>query len=281
MDKYEKKARCIMERGNAIIAERKRRKAIIRRSAAIGFGAAAVLGIGICANALKPPAKPTGDSSGIVTATAPAATSTTAVSSTEAVRTSVSTSARTTASTSGTSITATQTVTTVTAANTSSNVTASAATSSAPAETACATSAAVTASDEVTVTAQTSVPTSAASSSSAETTVTTVTTARTYPTLELVPSQFKSDSSILIGFEELELFDGNTYSKEFYCISEKNVGTLLDELNIRKSPVPYSMPLSANAKIYEIKDISPEYQLAVRFDGSNQYHVYVNPFYGK
>ncbi len=69
MDRYEKSAEFIMKRGDAIIAERKRRKSMILRSCALGAGAATILGIGIFANALKPPQKPTAESSGIITNT--------------------------------------------------------------------------------------------------------------------------------------------------------------------------------------------------------------------
>ena len=66
MDRYEKSAEFIMKRGDAVIAERKRRKAIIMRSAALSLGAAAIIGVGICANALKPPKKPTADNSSMI-----------------------------------------------------------------------------------------------------------------------------------------------------------------------------------------------------------------------
>ena len=69
MNDLRRKAEEIMMRGDAVIAERNRRKAIIMRSAALGLGAAAIVGVGICANALKPPKKPTADSSAIIAET--------------------------------------------------------------------------------------------------------------------------------------------------------------------------------------------------------------------
>ena len=69
MNDLRRKAEEIMMRGDAVIAERKRRKAIIMRSAALGLGAAAIVGVGICANALKPPKKPTAESSAIIAET--------------------------------------------------------------------------------------------------------------------------------------------------------------------------------------------------------------------
>lgn len=66
MDRYEEKAKSIMARGDVIIAERKRRRTSLIRTFAIGTGAAAVIGIGICANALKPPQKPVPEQSNTV-----------------------------------------------------------------------------------------------------------------------------------------------------------------------------------------------------------------------
>ena len=64
MNKYEKCSESLMRLGDTIIAEKKRRKAIILRSAALGLGAASIIGIGICTNALRPPKKPVSESSG-------------------------------------------------------------------------------------------------------------------------------------------------------------------------------------------------------------------------
>lgn len=85
MDRYEKSAEFIMKRGDKIIAEKKHRKAIIMRSTALSLGAAGIIGLGICANALKPPKKPTAESSGIITET------TTVISVGTTVKTSVQT----------------------------------------------------------------------------------------------------------------------------------------------------------------------------------------------
>ncbi|MBP5361532.1 MAG: hypothetical protein J6Y71_00655 [Ruminococcus sp.] len=74
MDRYEKRARSIMERGDKIIADRKRRKAVLMRSGAFAFGTAAVLFIGVWANTLKAPKRPDADHSGIISETTTAVT---------------------------------------------------------------------------------------------------------------------------------------------------------------------------------------------------------------
>lgn len=67
MDKYRKKAEEIMRLGDELIAEKKRRKAaIIRRTAAVGLGAAAVLCIGIFSQVLRPPKQPLTDDHGMI-----------------------------------------------------------------------------------------------------------------------------------------------------------------------------------------------------------------------
>ena len=76
MNKYEKCATSLMQLGDKIIAEKKHRKAIIMRSTALSLGAAAIIGLGICANALKPPKKPTAENSVYITETTAAASDT-------------------------------------------------------------------------------------------------------------------------------------------------------------------------------------------------------------
>ena len=110
MDRYEKSAEFLMRRGNEIIAERKRRKAFILRSCAIGAGVAAVLGVGLTTYALRPPKKPTPSQSGIIvetettsaeTTVAPTSPSTTATQTTstkQVTTTTVSTTATTSSS---------------------------------------------------------------------------------------------------------------------------------------------------------------------------------------
>jgi len=66
MDSIRRKAEEIMKRGDAVIEQHKHRKAIIRRTAALSLGTAAVLMIGISAQLLKAPKKPAPESSGII-----------------------------------------------------------------------------------------------------------------------------------------------------------------------------------------------------------------------
>ena len=102
MDSIRRKAEEIMKRGDAVIEQRKRRNAIIRRTAALTLGTAAVIMIGISTQLLKAPSKPTPASSGIITETSE-------ITSTEAVTTSLppqtSKETKTAATTTSTTIT--------------------------------------------------------------------------------------------------------------------------------------------------------------------------------
>ena len=102
MDSIRRKAEEIMKRGDAVIEQHKHRNAIIRRTAALSLGTAAVIMIGISTQLLKAPSKPTPASSGIITETS-------IVTSTEAVTTSLppqtSKETKTAATTTSTTIT--------------------------------------------------------------------------------------------------------------------------------------------------------------------------------
>ena len=107
MRSYEEQEKRAYEKAE-LLAEKKRRKAMfIRRGAAIGLGAAAVLGIGIFTNAMKPPKRPV-EESGIISETAETTASAVTTTEHEPIGTAeISTaSAESTASASDTSVTA-------------------------------------------------------------------------------------------------------------------------------------------------------------------------------
>lgn len=106
-DEIEKNA---YKKADIRLARKKHRQTMIRRSAALSFGAAAIIGVGICANALKPPRKPAPESRGIITETSeetsaeavntttlPQTSKTTTLATMSFVNTSISTTVRTTA----------------------------------------------------------------------------------------------------------------------------------------------------------------------------------------
>ena len=74
MKNYEDMAKAVLEARDEYIKKKKKRILFVKRASAISFGAAAIIGIGIFANALKPPQKPTAESSVIITNTTEAVT---------------------------------------------------------------------------------------------------------------------------------------------------------------------------------------------------------------
>jgi hypothetical protein len=66
---YEEQEKRAYEKAEKLIAENKRRKSIVRSTAAFIAGTAAILAIGVFTNAMTPPPKPTAESSGIVSET--------------------------------------------------------------------------------------------------------------------------------------------------------------------------------------------------------------------
>ena len=74
MKNYEDMAKAVLKARDEYIKKKRKRILFIKKASAVSFGAAAILGIGICANALKPPKKPTANNSGIITNTTEAVT---------------------------------------------------------------------------------------------------------------------------------------------------------------------------------------------------------------
>ena len=69
MRSYEEMADNILRKYDSYLEKKHRKTVIIKRAAALTLGTAAILGIGIFANALKPPQKPNPEQSGIVVET--------------------------------------------------------------------------------------------------------------------------------------------------------------------------------------------------------------------
>ena len=69
MKNYEDMAKAVLKARDEYIKKKRKRILFIKKASAVSFGAAAIIGLGICANALKPPKKPTVENSGIITET--------------------------------------------------------------------------------------------------------------------------------------------------------------------------------------------------------------------
>ncbi|SEK17790.1 hypothetical protein SAMN02910353_00024 [Ruminococcus sp. YRD2003] len=99
MDKYEKCAAGLMKLGDSIIAEKKRRRSLIlRRTADLTFGIAAVIVIGVSTRILRTPEKPAPSGSGIIIETSTVTAAVTTEPSSESTKTVTSTVRTTTSS---------------------------------------------------------------------------------------------------------------------------------------------------------------------------------------
>ena len=276
MNDLRRKAEEIIMRGDAVIAERKRRKAIIMRSAALGLGAAAIVGVGICANALKPPKKPTAESSGIITET----------TSATSVETTVKTSVQTGNATANVVYTS---KTTATGVNEKNSATTSATGTSAKktGNDLNTTQATITLSKSTSVHVTTSISSkltepliiSTASSSINSTMQTTTSIAHTIPSLTTttIPTY---EEMVLRNFSKLTAVNNeDTY---FLCpitLDSIKTGKLINELVLNPKLYTESIPHEINAKIYEIKNISSSYEVAITFDGIKDIHTFRNYSY--
>ncbi len=144
MKSYDEIAESIIKKYNSRREQKRRKAAVFRRTAALTLGTAAVLGIGIFAQTLKPPKPPTSDSGSIITETspsppAPAVTSAKPASVTTTAVTSAQKATATTAS-AATSTSSERTAATSSATRTAARTTASAAATTAQQTTAAPTS---------------------------------------------------------------------------------------------------------------------------------------------
>ena len=240
MDRYEEKARKIMARGDAIIAERKRRRAVLVRSCAIGAGAAAVLGIGVTTYAICPPKKPVPDSASTVYET----NDVNAVANNSASNNSVATALLTTASSTA------ETTTTVSE-------------TAAPTET---------------TSASTQTTTQTAAVTTTETTTATQ-PAVTMPSGMTYADIVAANVQELTLFEDNQYKLWRYYTESDQrtkAIAEEDIGELLTEISVEPTEYTELLPETLNADVYQIGSISGDYAVAVRFEGTDLNFIYHN-----
>lgn len=296
MDKFEKSAEFIMKRGDMVIAERKRRKLMILRSGAICLGAAAVLGIGIFTNVMKPPKHPTPDQPGIITESSEtdttsevAATETTAVNTTA-----IATSTKATTSNASNSDVQTAVTTKTTAQNTiaATNRTTAATARSTSAVQSGTTSVAATASAMTTVRpATTTRPANTTTWFEPETTgarpqaTTTVLDEELMPTLtttdpNATTTAYNYESFIMENFHTLAVEDNGIYYEMLAKTYNSNeIGKKIKDITLIPKKMRENFPEKVNAEVYEIKNIDTECNVAVKFEGLSEYRLYHNARY--
>ena len=268
MDRYEKSAEFIMKRGDKIIAEKKHRRAVIMRSAALTLGAAAIVGIGICANALKPPKKPTPSQSGIIIETETSLSETTATQASPSTTATQSTTAKQTTAANHMITTAVSTAATASSVQQTAATHITAITSSSTAKTVPVVTS--TAGSEQLTTSQQTRSFYITTLNTVSTTCTTtnhpavVTTIAAYPTASDRIYIFEPSTDMLL------INSGTNADKDL-------IGPKLKNSRVIEGQTVYGEMLSV--EFYELSGVSSEAAVAVRFESENRLPVYLNTKY--
>lgn len=268
MDSIRRKAEEIMKRGDAVIEQHKHRNAIIRRTAALSLGTAAVLVIGIATQVMKPPRKPEPQSSGIITETSAATTdaivTTTALLQTSKASTPQATTTATVATTTAESRTTAMHTTTV-KLTTVGQATISTAKHTTP----------------ISTTAP-SVTTTAVSTAPTETTTAIQTTAACIEgsTACVVTELIETNTSAITKTQIVGILD-NDYllyyaackNNETVSVSTNQLESILYEGDIS---VTYDVSKYENehATLYSIKEFSPKFVIAVKTSTDSEPKLY-------
>lgn len=272
MDRYEQRALRLMERGDALLAERKHRRALIRRTGVLALGTAAVLSIGIFTHAMKPPKRPVPPQNSIITETETSSVSQpvmTAIQTTAAeavtqtepqISTATSASAPSSQSTAARNTAASQTITA--SQTTAVRTTATARTSTAE----------TTSSSAIPVSPTTPVTTTVADSTTGIIEECTATRPETIP-------EITYDDIIAENFRVLTLSSGNNYIMQNIAASPDYIGQITEEITLSPQKHSELFPNEIKAHIYYIRGISPDLFTVVRFDGSGKLYTYYNSDY--
>ena len=263
---------------------RKKEKHIrmIKRTAALTLGTAAVLGIGIFTRAMKPPKKPTPNQSGIITETE------TTSAETMVAPTSPSTIAPKTTATEMTTVTTTATPHSVQKTSTTIHTTTVVARTTIAADGTTKeseTSQHLQTKVSQTTTAPLNTTTQAAVTTTAHPTTTKYAVETVLETTRNENLEFPTETSkitptynerILKNFGRLELQNGQTYVIYGGELTQERVGKVLDELTLTPNILPDGLPDEVSAKVSNITNISPNYAMSVKFDGFDANRIYVN-----
>lgn len=237
MDKYRKCAESLIKLGDEIIAERRRRRKAILCPCAIGAGAAVVLVVGILTFALRPPTKPTTDSSKNVFETNDKNAAANNGVSTNSLLTAPSTSVA---------------YTTVAEKRTGTTTTAVTATA---------------VSDETSLT-QTTTQAATATSPAA-----TMPSDMTY--MDIVAANVRELT--LFEGKHYQLWRYYSESDQStITITDEDIGEFLTEISVEPTEYTELLPETLNADVYQIGTISGDYAVAVRFEGTELNLIYHN-----
>ncbi|MCQ2490819.1 MAG: hypothetical protein MJ079_04425 [Ruminococcus sp.] len=256
--------------------QKKRKSIIVRRTAALGVGAAAIVGIGICANALKPPKKPTPSQSGIIVETETTSAETTAA------QTSLSTSFQKTTATKQMTSTNQVTTTAVSTATPTSSARQTRTTVRTIVTADCTTKTTVSTNTEpisvTTVTTSTISTTQVTEQETPE--IILETTAATDilempETLTTTNNENKSyDEMLALNFMVIRLSENKLLVSGVVEADFDSLGEQVNEITLRPTCYTDFLPEELTAQIYNIKGNNLKKQVAVRFTGSEKFIIY-------
>lgn len=266
MKSYEELEANAYKKAEMLISRQKRRRLIMLRSGAVGLGAAAILGIGIFTNVMKPPKRPTPEQSGIITESSEMVTTSAAETTAE------KTTASVTASTAATEVHTAAATSVSKAAGTARTTAVRTTAQTSPTSTAVTvtrTTAIITTAKQ-TSTAATAPQTSAKTTSAWTTNVTqTGAIATTAPATTNVSQSTTTAEDKWLGFFYGENYD-ITYraawnNSEKVTVTKDELGEYRGVENLR---ISYTMSKfnyeEEPCKVYTIKRFSPDFALAVQ-----------------
>ena len=250
--------------------QKKRKSIIVRRTAALTLGTAAVLGIGIFTHAMKPPKKPTPSRSGIIvetettsaeTTVAPASPSTT-VPKTTATKQVTTTAVSTAATTSSARQTAATVHTTSVAARTTKTTVS-------------------TTTEPISVTTVTTSTISTTQVTEQETLEMILETTAATDILEMpetlttTNNENKSyDEMLALNFMVIRLSENEVLVSGVVEADSDSLGEQVNEITLRPTCYTDFLPEELTAQIYNIKGNNLKKQVAVRFTGSEKFIIY-------
>lgn len=270
MKNYDERIESIFRKYDDRLIEKKRRKAMILRSFAIGVGAAAVIGVGLTTYALRPPKKPTPSRSGIIVETETTSAETTVAS--------------TMASTTSPKTTATKQVitTAVSTAATTSSARQTAATVHTTSVAARTTKAAVsTTTEPISVTTVTTSTISTTQVTEQETPEMILETTAATDILEMPESMTTTinenksyDEMLALNFMVIRLSENEVLVSGVVEADSDSLGEQVNEITLRPTCYTDFLPEELTAQIYNIKGNNLKKQVAVRFTGSEKFIIY-------
>jgi hypothetical protein len=288
MKNYDERVESVFRKYEARLAEQKRRKKLICRTVSIGVGAAAVICIGVYTNALKAPDRPTAESSGLISNTTEAVTSTYEKS----VQTSTNTTAATKQTTKTASVTAETTADRSTAASSETVTVKSTSYAVTAVTTAFNTVSTVQTSEKTTAmkttshtTNTTAVHTESATTNTTSTvkvpeTTTKISTSEVVTTTAFVPNTGTTTTIPHTYTDDTFMYVREFLSNDIYLKSGVNVDESQFSMHLMNTYVTeVATGYEEDVELYELKGVDRKCAVAIKYLSADKCPVYLNTSY--